>query len=76
MHGYRPIYSNAQSTHQGKAEQRLHTAHDELHVTHKAMNDLKRLGAGHASFVEGKAVQSMKHVFYLALAQQFLRKLF
>jgi hypothetical protein len=75
MHGYRPIYSNTQSTHQG-AEQRSHTAHDELHVTHEAVNDLKRLSAGHASLVEGKAVQSMENVFYLALAQQFLRKLF
>jgi hypothetical protein len=76
MHGYRPIYSNTQSTHQGQAEQRLRTAHDELHVTHKAVNDLKRLCAGHSSLVEGKAVQSMEHVFYLALAQQFRRKLF
>jgi hypothetical protein len=61
---------------QEEAYLKLRTAHDEFHVAHETMNDLKRLGSGHASLVEGEAVQSVEHIFDLGLPQQFLRKLF
>ena len=53
----------------------LRTAHDELHVAHETMNDLKGLCSGHSSLVEGEAVHSMEHIFDLILPQQFLCKL-
>jgi hypothetical protein len=54
----------------------MRTAHDEFHVAHETVNDLKGLCSGHASLVDGEAVHSMEHVFNIALPQQFLCKLF
>jgi len=40
------------------------------------MYDLKCLCSSDASLIESEAVKSMEYVLYLALSQQFLRKLF
>ena len=46
----------------------LHTIHDELHIADKAMNNLKRLGSSHASFVDGEPVQPLEYILYLAFS--------
>ena len=58
-----------------RKQKSLHTIHDEFHVAHKAMNNLKCLGPSHASLIDGESVKSMEHILDLALAQQFLCKL-
>ena len=45
------MYSNIPASVSDRDKKRLHTVHDELHITNEAVNDLKRLGSGHASFV-------------------------
>jgi hypothetical protein len=57
-------------------ESKLRTANDELQVADKTMYDLKGLGSGHVSLIESQAVDSMEHVFDLALSQEFLREFF
>ena len=56
-------------------ERRLRTIHNEFHVAHKTMNNLKCLSPSHASLIDGELVKSMEHILDLALAQQFLCKL-
>ena len=59
----------------GSKERRLRTIHNEFHVAHKTMNNLKCLGPSHASLIDGESIKSMEHILDLALAQQFLCKL-
>jgi hypothetical protein len=58
------------------AEWKLRTTNDELQVSHKTMYDLKRLGSSYTGLIKSETVESMEHVFDLALSQQFLGKFF
>jgi hypothetical protein len=46
----------------------LCTVHDELHIADEAVNNLKCLGSGHASFVQGEPVQPLENVLDLAFS--------
>jgi hypothetical protein len=67
VHRCRAICSNSPVSNQERAEKRLRTTNDKLHVAYKAVNDLKRLGCRHASLFVGEAVQPMKHILDLTL---------
>jgi hypothetical protein len=49
-------------------EERLRTVQDELHIADETMNNLKCLGSGHASFVQGKPVQPLENILDLAFS--------
>jgi hypothetical protein len=76
VHGRRAIYPNSPVSYQKPEKWELRTTNDELHVVHKTMHNLKRLSSSHASLIESEAVESMEHIFDLALSQEFLCKNF
>jgi hypothetical protein len=46
----------------------LRTVHDKLHIADETVNNLKCLGSGHASFVQGEPVQPLENILDLAFS--------
>ena len=52
----------------------LHTFHDYLHITHKAIDHTQRLRNSHSGLVLGQSIQFMEYSLYLVVPQQLLRE--